>query len=62
MNEENLENITAKFAALEKELDATIDLVGRLVKAIDQIRSDEARFSFETDLVKHCLCEAGSTH
>lgn len=44
---------------LEKKLDATLDVVGRLVKALDYMRSDDARFIFEMDLVKHCLYEPG---
>ena len=61
MSEENLENLTAKVADLEKKLDTTVDLVGRLVKVLDHMRSDDARFIFEMDLVKHSLCEAGYT-
>lgn len=60
MSEENLE-LTAKVAQLEKKLDVTLDVVGRLVKALDYMRGSDPRFIFEIDLVKHSLCEAGYT-
>jgi hypothetical protein len=51
----------SKSCSTRKKLDATIDVVGRLVKVLDYMRSDDARFIFEMDLVKHSLCEAGYT-
>ena len=59
MNENKPENITEKVAELEKKLDASIDAIGKLVKALDYMRGDDPRFIFEMDLVKHSLCEAG---
>lgn len=59
MSEENLDNLTAKVTELEGKLDATLEVVGRLVKALDYMRTSAARFIFEMDLVKHALCEAG---
>ena len=59
MSENKPENITEKVAELEKKLDATLDVIGKLVKALDYMRGDDPRFIFEMDLVKHSLCEAG---
>ena len=58
MNEQP-ENLTIKVAELEKKLNASFDVISKLVKAIDYMRNDDARFIFEMDLVKHSLCEAG---
>lgn len=52
-------DLTAKVEELEKRLDASLDVIGKLVKALDYMRGDDARFIFEMDLVKHSLCEAG---
>jgi len=59
MCEDKPENLTVKVEELEKKLDATLNVVGKLVKALDYMRGDDARFIFEMDLVKHSLCEAG---
>lgn len=59
MSENQPESITEKVAELEKKLDATLDVIGKLVKALDYMRGDDPRFIFEMDLVKHSLCEAG---
>jgi regulator of replication initiation timing len=56
---EDKPDLTAKVAELEKKLDTTLDVIGKLVKALDYMRGDDARFIFEMDLVKHSLCEAG---
>ena len=56
---EQPENLTTKVAELEKKLNASLDVIGKLVKAIDYMRNDDAKFIFEMDLVKHSLCEAG---
>lgn len=56
---EQPENLTIKVAELEKKLNASLDVISKLVKAIDYMRNDDARFIFEMDLVKHSLCEAG---
>ena len=56
---EDKPDLTAKVAELEKKLDLTLDVIGKLVKALDYMRGDDARFIFEMDLVKHSLCEAG---
>ena len=56
---EDKPDLTAKVVELEKKLDATLDVIGKLVKALDYMRGDDARFIFEMDLVKHSLCEAG---
>ena len=55
---EQPENLTTKVAELEKKLNASLDVIGKLVKAIDYMRNDDAKFIFEMDLVKHSLCEA----
>lgn len=52
-------DLTAKVEELEKKLDATLEVIAKLVKALDYMRGDDARFIFEMDLVKHSLCEAG---
>lgn len=59
MSEEQPESLSAKVAELESKLDATLDVVGKLVKALDYMRVGDARFIFEMDMVKHSLCEAG---
>lgn len=59
ISEDKPENLTAKVEELEKKLDATLEVIGKLVKALDYMRGDDARFIFEMDLVKHTLCEAG---
>lgn len=59
MSAENPENLTAKVSELEKKLDATLDVIGKLVKALDYMRVGDARFIFEMDMVKHSLSEAG---
>lgn len=59
MSEEKPENLTTKVAELEKKLDASLDVIGKLVKALDYMRDNDARFIFEMDLVKHSLSEAG---
>ena len=59
MSEEKPENLTAKVAELEKKLDATLNVIGKLVNALDYMRDGDARFIFEMDMVKHSLCEAG---
>jgi len=56
---EQPENLTIKVAELEKKLNASFDVIGKLVKAIDYMRNDDAKFIFEMDLVKHSLCKAG---
>ena len=56
---EQPENLTIKVAELEKKLNASFDVISKLVKAIDYMRNDDAKFIFEMDLVKHSLCEAG---
>lgn len=56
---EQPENLTTKVAELEEKLNASLDVISKLVKAIDYMRNDDARFIFEMDLVKHSLCEAG---
>ncbi|MBW4637149.1 MAG: hypothetical protein KME05_02745 [Gloeocapsa sp. UFS-A4-WI-NPMV-4B04] len=56
---EQPENLAVKVAELEKKLNASFDVISKLVKAIDYMRNDDARFIFEMDLVKHSLCEAG---
>jgi hypothetical protein len=56
---EQPENLTTKVAELEKKLNASFDVISKLVKAIDYMRNDDAKFIFEMDLVKHSLCEAG---
>lgn len=52
-------DLTAKVEELERKLDATLEVIAKLVKALDYMRGDDARFIFEMDLVKHSLCEAG---
>lgn len=59
MSEDKPENLTTKVEELEKKLDAALDAIGKLVKALDYMRGGDARFIFEMDLVKHSLCEAG---
>lgn len=61
MSEDNPENLTAKVAELEEKLDSTLNVIGKLVKALDYMRDGDTRFIFEMDLVKHSLCEAGYT-
>lgn len=61
MSEANPENLTARVAHLEKQLEATLTVIGKLVQALDYMRDGDARFIFEIDLVKHSLCEAGYT-
>lgn len=56
---EDKPELTAKVEELEKKLDVTLDVISKLVKALDYMRGDDARFIFEMDLVKHSLCEAG---
>lgn len=56
---EQPENLTTKVAELERKLNASFDVISKLVKAIDYMRNDDAKFIFEMDLVKHSLCEAG---
>lgn len=56
---EQPENLTTKVAELEKKLNASLDVISKLVKAIDYMRNDDAKFIFEMDLIKHSLCEAG---
>lgn len=56
---EQPENLTIRVTELEKRLDASFDVISKLVKAIDYMRNDDAKFIFEMDLVKHSLCEAG---
>lgn len=59
MSEDNPESLTAKVAELEEKLDFTLNVIGKLVKALDYMRDGDTRFIFEMDLVKHSLCEAG---
>lgn len=59
MSEQKPESLSVKVAELEKKLDATLDVIGKLVKALDYMRVGDARFIFEMDMVKHSLCEAG---
>lgn len=59
MSEDKPENLTAKVVELETRLDATLDVIGKLVKALNYMRDGDTRFIFEIDLVKHSLCEAG---
>ena len=59
MSEENQENLSAKVAELEKKLDTSLEVIAKLVKALDYMRGDDPRFIFEMDLVKHSLAEAG---
>lgn len=59
MSEENQEHLAAKVAELEKKLDVTLNVISKLIKAMDYMRGGDARFIFEIDLVKHSLCEVG---
>lgn len=59
---ENSENLAAKVTQLEKKLDASFDVIAKLVKALDYMREGDERFIFEMDLVKHSLAEAGYQH
>jgi len=59
MSTEQPENLSIKVAELEKKLDISFDVIGKLVKAIDYMRNNDPKFIFEIDLVKHSLCEAG---
>lgn len=59
MEAKNQSDLTARVEQLERRLDATLNAVGKLVKALDHMRDNDARFIFEMDLVKHCLNEAG---
>ena len=56
---EDKPELTTRVEELEKKLDAALDTIGKLVKALDYMRGGDARFIFEMDLVKHSLCEAG---
>jgi hypothetical protein len=47
------------IAQLEEKLDATLQVVSKLVTALDSMRSGDPQFIFEMDLVKHSLCEIG---
>lgn len=47
------------IAQLEQKLDATLQVVSKLVSALDSMRSGDPKFIFEMDLVKHSLCEMG---
>jgi len=53
MSADNQENLTAKVEELERKLDATLNVVGKLVTALDSMRSGDPKFIFEIDLVKH---------
>ncbi len=59
MSTEQPENLSIKVAELEKKLDISFDVIGKLVNAIDYMRNNDPKFIFEIDLVKHSLCEAG---
>ena len=50
MSEANPENLTVKVAQLEKKLEATLTVIGKLVQALDYMRDGDARFIFEIDL------------
>ncbi len=51
--------LAAKVEELEKKLDDTLNVIGKLVKTLDHMRTGDDRFIFEMDLVKHSLIEAG---
>lgn len=59
MSTEQPENLSIKVAELEKKLNASLDVISKLVNAIDYMRNNDPKFIFEIDLVKHSLCEAG---
>ncbi len=52
-------DLVARVAELEEKLDATLQVVSKLVTALDSMRSGDPKFIFEMDLVKHSLCETG---
>ena len=43
---EQPEILTIKVAELEKKLNASLDVISKLVKALDYMRNDDARFIF----------------
>lgn len=59
MHQENQADLHTKVAELEQKLNTSLDIIGKLVKAVDYMRCSDTRFIFEMDLVKHSLCEAG---
>lgn len=61
MSEANSENLADRVTQLEKKLEVTLNVIGKLVQALDYMKDSDARFIFEIDLVKHSLCEAGYT-
>ncbi len=61
MSEANPENLSIRVAQMEKKLEATLTVIGKLVQTLDYLRDGDARFIFEMDLVKHSLSEAGYT-
>lgn len=53
------QQLTNPIVDLDKKLDATLDAIANVVKAIEGLKVNDGGFIFHLDLAKHALNEAG---
>ena len=59
MNEPTQQDLKAKIEELETKLEASLDAIAHLVKAVEYLRTNDSQGIFDLDLAKHALNEAG---
>lgn len=53
------QDLSEKVRELETRLEASLDAIAHLVKAIEYLRANDTQGIFDLDLAKHALNEAG---
>lgn len=59
MSEPQLQTLADQIETLENRLNATIDAIAHLIRAVESIRADDGEEVFEVDLAKTSLHVAG---
>ncbi|HEY9892737.1 MAG TPA: hypothetical protein V6D37_13235 [Candidatus Sericytochromatia bacterium] len=59
MSEPTSQDLKAKVEELETRLEASLDAIAHLVKAVEYLRANDSQGIFDLDLAKHALNEAG---
>ncbi len=59
MSDSKQQDLITKVAELETRLEASLDAIAHLVKAVEYLRVNDSQGIFDLDLAKHALNEAG---
>lgn len=59
MSEQTQQDLITKVQELEARLEASLDAIAHLVKALEYLRMNDSQGIFDLDLAKHALNEAG---